>query len=271
MSDQPVAAALEPFFFGAPSRQLYGCYHEPPTWPARDTGVVLCYPHGQEMIRAHRAFQQLAQRMARSGFPTLRFDFNGTGDSAGDGSDASVESWLADIRAAAAELQARSGVEHVLLAGLRLGASLAHLAAPALGNVAGLLLWEPVCSGAEYLEELRRMHEASINRFHARPTDYVALARPTELLGFPMPNALRSGIEQIELLRTPPLRGRPLMLLESAGAPQMQALADSLASDAPVTHEVIASFTVWVEDVDKGLVPQPLIEAIIEWLEATFP
>jgi hypothetical protein len=38
-----------------------------------------------------------------------------------------------------------------------------------------------------------------------------------------------------------------------------------------VSHETIPSFTVWVEDVDKGLVPQQIIEAIIAWLEKVVP
>jgi hypothetical protein len=29
----------------------------------------------------------------------------------------------------------------------------------------------------------------------------------------------------------------------------------------------VPTFTVWVEDVDKGLVPQPILEAIVAWLE----
>ena len=270
MSAQLVRSTIEPFFFGPPTRQLYGCYHEPSSWPVREVAVLLCYPFGHEMIRSHRAFRHLAARMAQAGFPTLRFDAYGTGDAAGDTADTTLEGWIGDIGAAVEELRARSGADAVVLAGLRLGATLALLAAPTVRDVAGLIAWEPVCSGVRYLEELRALHEAAISRFFVLPKDHVATSRPTELLGFAMPAALRAGIERTDLLQIPPLRGRPQLLLESQGAAEMAALAAHLGAAAPVTHEIIPSFTVWVEDVDKGLVPQPLIEAMTRWLEGTF-
>jgi pimeloyl-ACP methyl ester carboxylesterase len=271
---QASTSAIEPFFFGAHNRQLYGCYHEPPTWPARDAGVLLCYPHAHEMIRAHRAFHRLAEQLAHAGFPTLRFDSYGTGDSGGNSADVTIEGWMSDMQMAADALRERSGVGHVVLTGMRLGATVALRAAPTLPDVAGLVLWEPLCSGANYLEELRILHEAAINRFFVLPRDYAATPRPTELLGFAMPERLRTEIEAIDLLLEPPLRSLPLLVIESQGAPEMAALVAHLGagvSSAQVTHQVIPSFTVWVEDVDKGLVPQPLIEAITQWLEVTFP
>lgn len=265
----PAVDAVEPFFFGPRDNQLFGCYHEPPAWPAREVGVVICYPHGQEYIRSHRACHHLAVQSARSGFPTLRFDYAGTGDSAGDASHASLANWHADLRLAVAELRARSGVGPVVLAGLRLGATLALLAAPAAADLAGLVLWEPVSNGPHYLEELRALHEEAIRRFFVEPTDHVLTARPAELVGFALSETMRTEIEGIDLLQAPPPRGKPLLLLESQGSPELAALAAHL-KPARLTHQVIPSFTVWVEDVDKGLVPQPLIEAITGWLDKEF-
>ncbi|HEY5089012.1 MAG TPA: alpha/beta hydrolase, partial [Polyangia bacterium] len=90
--------------------------------------MILCNPIGDDLIRAHRAFRHLAEALANSGFPVLRFDFDGTGDSAGDERDPDrVATWRADIKRAAAELRARSGVQALALVGLKLGATLATL------------------------------------------------------------------------------------------------------------------------------------------------
>ena len=275
MSVSLPTSTIEPFFFAPRNRvdnqQLYGVYHEPPTWPAREVGVVLCYPHGQEMLRSHRAFHFLAAQTAFAGFPTLRFDPAGSGDSAGDGAQMTLAGWIEDIRLAVEELRTRSGVGPVVLAGLRMGASAALLAANSLSDICGMVLWEPVINGANYLEELRTLHEATINRFFVLPRDHIPTAHPAELLGFAMPNPLRAAIEQVNLLEVAAPRSRALLLDEHQGAPEMAALAAHFAQTTRVAHEIIPSFTVWVEDVDKGLVPQPLIEAIIHWLEATFP
>ena len=270
MSTQ-TSQTIEPFFFGPAARRLYGCYHEPQTWPAREAGVIICYAQGQEYIRAHRACHHLAVRLAGAGFPVLRFDYYGSGDSAGDSEEADLGTWLADLRHAVSELRARSGVGPVLLAGLRLGATMACMAAPRLDDVAGLVLWEPVCDGEKYLEELRLRHEEAVWRSSASNRQLGAGQRPLELHGFAISESMLAGIEQIDLLQTPAPRARPVLLLESSSAPELTALAAHLKEGgARLTHEVIPSFTVWVEDVDKGLVPHNLIEAIASWMEKVF-
>jgi pimeloyl-ACP methyl ester carboxylesterase len=266
----PTADQIEPFFFGSPGRQLFGCYHEPPAWPAREQGVVLCYPTGQEYIRSHRACHHLAAQMARAGFPTLRFDYFGTGDSAGDNEDGNLEQWQADLALAVAELRARSGVEQVILVGMRLGASLALLASSRIAGLAGLILWEPVVSGPQYLAELQQQQEDLILRFFAQPRDYRPGAVPAELLGFAISPAMHAGVAALDLLRATPPRGRPVLLIESHARPDIAALQTQLQQAARSTHIQVPTFTVWVEDVDKGLVPQQLLEAIVAWLERSF-
>lgn len=258
---------LEPFFFGPGTHQLYGCYHEPSVWPSRETGVVVCYPAGQEYIRSHRACYHLAMNAARAGFPVLRFDYYGTGDSQGDDHDAHLDQWRADLKQAVEELCARSGVEQVVLAGLRLGASLAYNSAGQLPNVSGLVLWEPVVNGQTHIKELQARHNETIRRFFVQPKDFNPDARPTELLGFALNEAQLQAIEAINLLQIKPPPGKPVLLIENQSSPELSAFADHLGTTGQLTYQHIESFTTWVEDVDKGLVPQQVIEAITHWLE----
>lgn len=262
---------IEPCFFGPVGHRLFGCYHEPPAWPAREQGVVICYPFGQEYLRSHRACQHLATAIARAGCPCLRFDYYGTGDSAGDADALDLSQWRTDLALAVQELRARSGVETVLLAGLRLGASLALTAAPQLEGLAGLVLWEPVVRGAAYLDELATQHDQVILRFFSRPQDYQPSPRPTELLGFPISAALRHELETLDLLRLPPPATRPVLLIESHNDPAQLELAAHLQHRARLTHSHVPSFTVWTDDVDKGLVPTQVIAAIVAWLTKVLP
>jgi len=55
-----------PFRFGHPERRLVGVHQAPAAVPARSWGVVLCYPIGQEYLRADaRASQAAAESSGR--------------------------------------------------------------------------------------------------------------------------------------------------------------------------------------------------------------
>ena len=125
------------FFFGSSERSLFGVYNPPKGRMARDEGIVLCYPMGQEYMRSHRAFRQLSNLLSRAGFHVLRFDYFGTGDSMGEDEEVSTAQWKSDVGTAIEELKDNAGIERVSVAGLRLGASLAFESASRRPDVEG--------------------------------------------------------------------------------------------------------------------------------------
>ena len=97
--------------------------------------MVLCNPLGYEAMSVHRTYRHLAQQLASSGFYTLRFDYDGTGDSSGTPHDPGrLRAWLDSIAAAVAEVRSRTGSPQVALFGVRFGATLATLAAASRGR-----------------------------------------------------------------------------------------------------------------------------------------
>ena len=109
-----------------------------------ETGVVLVVGGPQYRAGSHRYFVQLARALAGAGFPTLRFDCRGMGDSSG--AQQNFENITDDIRAAIDALQQRSpAMRQVVLWGLCDGASAAllYLQATADARVAGLCLLNP--------------------------------------------------------------------------------------------------------------------------------
>jgi len=109
-------------WFGPTGRPLFGWLHLPAQARA---GVVLCRPVGFEALSSRRAYRSLAEQLACAGLVTLRFDYTGTGDSAGDtAEEVSIATWLSDITAAV-DFVRQTGVSCVGLIGLRLGAMLA--------------------------------------------------------------------------------------------------------------------------------------------------
>lgn len=148
-------------FFGGEEGRLFGILHSPSGAP-RNEAFVFCHPLCEEKLWSHRVFVSFARQLADAGYPVLRFDYRGNGDSDEEFSDCSVVSLLADIASSVTELRRITGVPQVSLLGLRSGATLAALAAEAdPGSTARLVLWAPVVDGARYMQELLRINLTS--------------------------------------------------------------------------------------------------------------
>jgi len=129
----------------------FGWYHE----AQGNCGIVLCAAQNHEDLCTHKSLRLMADRFAAHGYPALRFDYAGTGDSLGNDRDPErVEAWISSIEAAVFWMHANTGVERIVLAGLRLGSLLAAAAAERLGTISGLILMAPVVSGHAYMREL---------------------------------------------------------------------------------------------------------------------
>lgn len=147
-----------PTYFG-PGSRLFGMLD----WPHGGVraGVVYCLPVGYEAVAGYDACRELAERLTDRGLAGLRLDYPGTGNSFGDGTHASgLSDWVAAVGEAAAQLR-RAGVEQVFAVGLRLGATVAGLAASAADAFDGVVLVEPVLSGRQYVRALRMLAASS--------------------------------------------------------------------------------------------------------------
>jgi uncharacterized protein len=266
MSDVRTGLRREPFYFGAPDKQLFGCGHASASGLIRDCGVVLCYPMGQEYIRAHRAFLQLADRLSGHGFPVVRFDYHGCGDSAGACEEGRVAQWRADIYTAIEEIRKRYGVAKVCLVGLRLGGSLAMAAAAERGEIDALVLWNPIVCGRAYRDELNTMQQEMLRFSYVTRAPRVAGPTPVEILGFPLARETWDELGAIDLLATPTAPARRVLLLES-DRERGTGLQEHLSGlGAEVDYQYLPSPKVWVEEPNRGLVPHQLLQAIIAWV-----
>lgn len=249
---------MKPFYFGDSRRPLFGVHHAPRAG-LRRPGVVICPPFGQESLRAHRSLRELATRLADAGIAALRFDYRASGDSAGEPEEARLESWAQDVSTAVEEMRESTGEARVALAGLRLGGAVAVLGARHVGGASALVLWEPVVDGASYLTEVRRSHAEWV-RDHA-PGAAVA---QDEVLGFTLPAGLAGDIDGLRLDRIEPVPARRTLVVGS-GEPGTR-----LWEGRPgVDHQVVPPAPVWLhtEGMSRVLVPGPLIEAVVAWVD----
>lgn len=248
----------QPCQFGS-GGSLFGLYHAV-AGRAR-AAVVLCPPLGQNMIRSHRVYRQLADALAQQGIAALRFDYFGTGDSAGASEETDWTRCVADAVTAAAELRARSGCSRLIGFGARLGGAIA-LEAASVARLSELLLWDPVLDGHAYVTGLDAMQEelrVDPMRFSTPRTREDAAG---QWLGFPVGAELR---RQLEGWRAAPATV-PVRVFDSLPA---EAGADRHAQLGTGTEVVaLSSMASWdvLDRLEHALLAPDLVRAVVDQL-----
>jgi len=251
---------LEPFFFGADTRRMFGLFRFAPS--PRDIGVVLCQPHAHEYIRCHRAFRELGQRLAWSGFHVLSFDYYGTGDSDGEYVQGGVSEWMADTALAIDVLKQKLKLERVSLLGLRLGATMAMMTAAGRNDIDGMALWDPIVQGSDADEEIARLL-ATQSLDPARQRD---IEHP-DVLSYPLTPKMMYDLQQINLC-TAQFRSAPQLLIVETEA---QGSGSRLASRVKtlgiqVDYRCIDESRVWLREPYESIVPQESLKTLVSWL-----
>jgi pimeloyl-ACP methyl ester carboxylesterase len=252
---------MHPLFFGDSQKPLFGLYHRPWGQNIRDVGIVLCYPGPQEYMTAHWAYRRLAGILSKSGFHVLRFDYFGTGDSAGESLEGNISQWKRDVGTAARELIDMSGAKSISLVGARLGAALAAQAAIEDIYLRDVVLWDPVINGRAYLEELKALQR------HLFPSKAEEFEKNGELLGYPISPAMVTGIEEVDLLVHPPPGGERVSLVVSEERKEYRHFAESFRSRGRmIDYRHVPDSTEWGKAED--LIQASLLNNVIREIEA---
>jgi alpha-beta hydrolase superfamily lysophospholipase len=262
---------IDTFFFSSGAHRLFAAFHPPAATRRRRCAVLLSAPLGHEYVQSHFACRTLAAGLAARGFPVLRFDYCGCGNSSGDLADVELAHWQADLARATVELRDRSGIDTICVGGLRFGATLAALAADADPAIDSIVLWESVLSGASYLDQLRAAHAAFMGRLGlaAAATGDGAMI---EILGFAMNGRMLrelAAIEPQQLSRA--FQGRHVLLLdgaEDASDGASRRMVASPSSSFAYVHDPDAE--AWRKDPHHVFLPGRAIREIATWMDRLY-
>ena len=264
-------ARAVPIRFGAAGRELFGLYQPPSGGQDRRECCVFCNPFGQEAVRSHRAYRILAERLSRAGFHVLRFDYLGTGDSAGADEEGNLAVWTADVVRASDELVRRSSASQVAWFGLRLGATLAALASKTAARPPRrLVLWDPVTDGTRYLAELADAHVAARREAYGLRWEAESRVRAqaleeakSESLGYPLTAELKAQLGALTPASFKGARAERVTLV-SAGDAQAALLAQ-LSGGGAVRARALASDIVWLlnDMLNDSLIPPDDIRGLV--------
>jgi len=130
------------FTFACDGESLLGIIAEPAQ--SKPTGVLVVVGGPQYRVGSHRQFLLLARALAKAGYPVMRFDSSGMGDSTGE--LRSFETINGNIAAAISAFQKQCpAIESIVLWGLcdAASASLLYIEASQDSRLSGLVLLNP--------------------------------------------------------------------------------------------------------------------------------
>lgn len=170
---------------------------EPSNAEVRGT-IVLAQAFAEEMNKTRRMCARMSHLLAGDGWRVVQRDLCGCGDSSGEFRDASWPAWIDDLDA---ELSLADERKPLWLWCVRAGALLAPALLARRPRV-NLLLWQPVTSGAQHLQQFLRLHAgarivgSSKSSDQQTPAQKLKAGATVEVGGYELSPALATGLEQ---------------------------------------------------------------------------
>ena len=243
--------------------ECFGWLHMPVGTRGASTAVLLCAGFKEDKVSGHRSLRLLADALATAGYPTLRFDYAGAGDSRDIGTTEPWATWQQNTHVAADWLRQRSGASRIILCGLRLGATLAALAAEARDDVAGLVLFAPVLRGRTYLRQIAV--EARTGQTRAADDgltlDDVCLSSETV-----------DAIKAVDLRKVAVPSGCKVLIHAQETSPILsECIAAWVARGVDVEHKDFTKFEAMLRPYFMSHEADAEVSSVSDWLRPRFP
>ena len=220
-------------------------------------GMLFVPPFAEELNKSRRMVALAARAFAEQGWMTLQMDHFGCGDSAGEFSQATWQHWIDDVESGWRWLKGRCDAPLALWT-LRAGSLLASAWLEAAGERAAMLMWQPVVSGRQHLNQFLRLKaaaqmlaDADARTAMARARQDLANGAAVSVAGYTVHPELARGLDAAALhLRTD--HDAPVLMLEVSGvaragaSPALEALAERIrAAGAPAVLESVSGPAFW--------------------------
>lgn len=256
-----IAVERDAFYVPSQGGSLFAWLHHPSGQPLGHHGILICPPIGFEQLHAHRGLRHLADSLARADFPTVRVDWHGTGDSAGDDMHPDrCQTWLANVRDCVRQMKHQLGCQHVSVLGLRMGATLAALALDE-DDIENLVLWAPVINGRGFVRELTVIDMMSEARSPGTAANGVI-----DAAGFRLSPETAADLSKLSLLQARPHCHRVLLAWRD-DAPADQRVIDHFQNQGvSLEQQTVTGLSQMLVEPHKSQLPDAAIGQITDWL-----
>ena len=168
--------------------------------------VIFVPPFAEEMNKCRRQITQTAHALAEKGCAVLVVDLFGTGDSAGDFSEARWAIWKSDVITAISWMESAAPAVESIVA-TRLGCVLAADSLCDAGkSVLNTVFWQPVVSGRQFMTQFLRLQVAASMMGSATQATVESLraqleaGETLEIAGYELTPELWLSVEDVDLL-----------------------------------------------------------------------
>ncbi|HTH80353.1 MAG TPA: alpha/beta fold hydrolase [Ramlibacter sp.] len=253
----------QPIVFQSAEGACLGWFHAGAS-PRRGVAVVMCRPLGYEALCSYRTYTQLAQTLSDAGFDVMRFDYHGTGDSAGSDEDPQrVDAWLASIDAAIEQTCRLCGATRIALFGTRFGGTLAVQAAVQRGGVDTLMLWAPCASGRTFVREMRAADAAR---------GLASSQAGLEGLGTLFTPETLDAMSALDATKAPVAPAKDILIIGRDDVPAVGPLPERFrALGAEVTYTVWPGYAGMMAEPHEAVLAPQTLESITNWLASVTP
>jgi alpha-beta hydrolase superfamily lysophospholipase len=227
-------------------------------------GVLLSPALGMEAVSAHFAYRFLADRLAAAGFVSFRFDYDGTGDSAGRQDDPGrVGAWLESVRIAV-DFMRDLGLGRMSVVAMRMGAT---LVAEALNcgppTIDDFVLWDPCASGRAFLREQSALWSFVLGaQSIARPSDEGSVEVP----GFVYDKETVADLSSLSIANGDGPMADRLLVLTRANRKGDRRMNERLAMPHVDRIQIVGQENLVDVAPDAAKLPVDTIDCIVEWL-----
>jgi alpha-beta hydrolase superfamily lysophospholipase len=244
----------------------FGIYHAPAPANAQPTAVLFCAPFGWEDMGSYPVRRLWANGLADAGYPVLRFDLPGSGQSAGSPDDPEqLCKWLRSIAQAASWLRDAGCSSTVAAIGIGLGSLLALAAANDGAPIDDLILWGLPSSGRALTRTLRAFSQLQTA---AAETDDPSLpAGWLQSGGYVLSAETLADLSALRTEAEHTGRLRRALLLDRDGSALDSALIEQLRSAGVDVHRAPGpGYAAMLDSPERSLVPDTTIATVTAWL-----
>lgn len=229
--------------------------------------VVVAGPDGEERDWSARSLVTASRVLAEGGCTVVRFDYRGQGESGGVYEETSVASRTDDLLAVCGWARTAYGQDPAVL-GVRLGASVALMAAARQPWISRLVLWEPIANHGAYVNALLRQNlsaqmvvHGSVQKDRAALLDEARAGTPINVNGYVMTGTF---VDELLALDSANLQlDRPMLIISG------KELQGPMARQSRAVYTRIPCVPFWKEPKLYSAGPFSLLEPTLTWLLQT--